>query len=50
VGAKRVFVYIFGPHLHLVVPGPEVQLAEESCTVEFVEKLIDHRYGELKVA
>jgi hypothetical protein len=39
-------VYIFWPHAHLVVPRPEVQLGEEPRAVEFVEKLIDHQYGE----
>jgi hypothetical protein len=46
VGAERRLVYIFQPHPHLVVPGPEVQLGVEPCAVEFVVKLIDQQYGE----
>jgi hypothetical protein len=46
VGAECGLVYIFWPHAHLVVPRPEVQLGEEPRAVEFVEKLIDHQYGE----
>jgi hypothetical protein len=46
VCAERRLVDIAESHANLVVPESKVQLGEESSTVEFVQKFIQHRNGE----
>lgn len=47
MSAERCFLDVVRVHAHLVVPRAHVELREEFGTAEFVEQLLDHRYGEL---
>ena len=44
--AEHRLVDILRPHPDLVVPGPQVQLGEETRAVELVEQLVHDRDGE----
>jgi hypothetical protein len=47
MGAKRRLVDVSYEHAHLMVARAQVELGEVAGAMQLVEKLVDHRNGEL---